>query len=277
MKKMTLAAFAALLLAFSCSEALIGIDSTAEIAASSRAISDEITVLSVWDREKFHYGIPARHRTVTVKVKDLGENKVFFIHGELADGTWDDLNSGYNGPFSYVGEAEPGYQIYKINASWTSYYGATAWDDEFVVRYEVDGQTYWANNGGQNYAAEAHSGTRLYGSDVMLYSKSFSEWSNSFYGNIDLQNLAYHKEVKIVYTTDGWNTVNEGFATFQNYIPVSYASPIPSPNTYGVERWTFDIPVPEGVGREDIEFAIAYTPQGMATRWDNNYGKNYSF
>jgi hypothetical protein len=277
MNKLTLTALAALLFGLSCSEALVDFEVVNEAATTSRSISDEITVLSVWDREEFHYGIPARHRTVTVKVKDLGENKVFFIHGELVDGTWDDLNSGYGGPFAYVGEAEPGYQIYKVSSSWNSYYGATAWDDEFVVRYEVDGQTYWANNGGQNYSAKAHSGTRLYGPEVMLYSQSFSEWSNSFYGSIDLQNLAYHKEVKIVYTTDGWNTVNEGFATFQSYIPVSYAGTIDSPNVYGVERWSFDIQVPEGVSREDIEFAIAYTPEGMATRWDNNFGNNYSF
>lgn len=272
MKKVFFALTIVSLLVLSCGNALTG---TGEAEVASRSIAAPVKVVSINDTESFHYGIPARYRTVRVKVANLAFEKELYIFAEMEDGSWSELNP--SGTAQYVGPAEDGYEIFDISASWTVYYGATAWADELVIKYVVDGQTYWDNNGGANYSAEAHSGYQIFDTDVLVANTPWwSSYSNAFYGNINVRNLSYDKDVEIVYTFNNWETTFVASATYNRNYGISYASPISSPNQHGIENWSFNVQIPEGYGAEDVQFAVAYTPADGVTRWDNNYGNNYT-
>jgi hypothetical protein len=87
--------------------------------------------------------------------------------------------------------------------------------------------------------------------------------------DVEVKNLAFEKEVTIVYTTDDWATVKTYPLEFQEL----YAN--------GTELWSADFIVTSWdpwrqTGRTPLklEYCIAYDVNGM-TYWDNNGGENY--
>lgn len=133
---------------------------------------------------------------------------------------------------------------------------------EFVIEYEVNGKTYWDNNNGENYFLTVENNI----SDQIIDEKNVFAQNHrivydSFKGEVYLRNLAYDKEINIIYTYDNWETTLVGFTNFkQTSFNPEY------------ELWTFDIDVP--LGTEGIEFAVAYDVNGT-TYWANNFGDNY--
>ncbi len=81
--------------------------------------------------------------------------------------------------------------------------------------------------------------------------------------SVIIKNLAYNKVVKIVYTMDNWNTVQEGFASMK----------MASKYDVDLEHWEFMRDVDGFQGT--IQYCIAYEVNGQ-TYWDNNDGQNYS-
>jgi hypothetical protein len=266
--------FAAMVAAlFSCSDMIVDGAERASLEAASRNINTEmVQVLTIEDIERAHYGIPERTVTFKVRIKNLAFDKNIVVYGELEDGTWEDLSTGA----SYVGPAGEGYEIWKVTAHWISYYGDTPFGDEFVVRYEVAGNTYWDNNGGNNYVSEGHSGLQFTAAagNIQLYTAYGYSYNNSVGMSVNLRNLSPNKTVKVVYSWDNWNTVNEAYFSYASMIYPSYASVLYSPNSHGIERWTADFMLPAGVSFEDVKFALSYETDGQ-TYWDNNYGYDY--
>ncbi|MFD0861038.1 hypothetical protein ACFQ1M_02360 [Sungkyunkwania multivorans] len=78
-------------------------------------------------------------RQFTVKVKNLAFEKTVVIHHKRKDGSWVDVGLTYRGP------AEDGFEIWYGETSSLD----TEYANEFAVRYTVDDQTYWDNNGGK--------------------------------------------------------------------------------------------------------------------------------
>ena len=116
-------------------------------------------------------------------------------------------------------------------------------------------------------AAEMQDGIRT----AVIYPPLLGEDDGSIIGGslyiyVAVQNLDYSKKVGIVYTTDGWNTWNTAFGSYQE----SY-SPGPLPSQAQVETWAIQISVGS---TPKVEFAIFYNVRGN-TYWDNNYGLNY--
>jgi hypothetical protein len=81
---------------------------------------------------------------------------------------------------------------------------------------------------------------------------------NRLVGVVEVKNLAYEKQVTLVYTTDGaqWHET-----------AAAYTAPAAS----GHESWTFTQDVPPGT---ETRFALRYTAAGQ-TAWDNNGGGDY--
>ncbi|NMO15098.1 hypothetical protein HPC49_16340 [Pyxidicoccus fallax] len=81
---------------------------------------------------------------------------------------------------------------------------------------------------------------------------------NRLVGVVEVKNLAYEKQVTLVYTADGvqWNET-----------AASYTAPASN----GYERWTFTQDVPAGA---EARFALRYITAGQ-TSWDNNGGADY--
>ena len=184
------------------------------------------------------------------------------------EGNWTNL------PASYLAPSGNGQELWRA-----SYHRSSNLHDlEFVVRYEVAGQVYWDNNNGQNYYVAANAGVYLAPGFTVL-ANSFAPYTINyapgqpfqFYGSVAVQNIDYAKSVTIVYSTDGWQTVNEVSAQYSPGYYYGMYSSTSNPNQFGVEVWTFNMNL--GYATE-VEYAIRYEVNGQ-TFWDNNNGLDY--
>lgn len=192
-----------------------------------------------------------------VEVENLGYNKNITIHYNI-DGTWRDVAAEYVGPTHGNYEAWKFTTIYQ-NSGYRGSVGCT-----FAIKYEVNGQTYWDNNNGNNYYVNtggiSYAPIMVFGVGKVMV-KSYSANDTTFQGSVYLENIAYDKDVKIRYTTDDWATYSE--------ISCSYNGSA----TNNVEAWVFTETLPDDW--EAIQFAASYTVNGV-TYWDNSFGANYS-
>lgn len=145
--------------------------------------------------------------------------------------------------------------------------------DQFDANYKVSGDVYWDNNAGANYVLNtgaAHTdgiGTVALNRDVMAVSWNVDAGGVLTVG-ILLRNIAFAKQVAIVFTTDNWLTSHNAFGAFRRVF-----APATAPHQVQAEMW--EVKAPVGVGKHG-EFAAFYIVGGD-TYWDNNFGGNYSF
>ena len=156
---------------------------------------------------------------------------------------------------------------------WIAHLGDTP-VDQFVVQYQVLGATYWDNNSGYNYAlqVDAAEGTDGVGTALLTTSVQSVGFDLDAAGNLTVdilvQNLAYAKQVAIVYSTDNWATFHNVFGAWQQSYP-----PFGQAHQVNAELWTLSAFV--GAGNHG-QFAVFYDVNGNRF-WDNNFGSNYSF
>ncbi|MBY9078822.1 hypothetical protein KIH86_27895 [Paenibacillus sp. HN-1] len=198
-----------------------------------------------------------------IDVANLGAVKNVTVHYTTDNTNWYDTSASYVGPTD--GSHEKWYFGISTNGSTTDH--SELKDLSFVkfaIKYEVNNQTYWDNNGGVNYYNEVNSTVPLdsviLGAPNVLNASSLLN-NGEFSGNIYVKNLGSTKTVKVVYTTDNWATVQEGNAAYNGSFN----------NFNSVDRWSYNFNVP---GAADVKYAISYTVNGQ-TYWDNNYGHNY--
>jgi hypothetical protein len=272
MKKFLFGAFI-LLTSLSCSNILEGGDASVLDATSRNLSGAEVEMLTVNDIVRSYQGITSRERSIVVRVKNLGFKKTLSVFGELESGVWDTLRSNAR----YLGPAGEGYELWSIFATRNAFHGDPKWADEFVIRYDVNGATYWDNNGGSNHVAAYHAGPGMApaAGNIRLNFDSYYSYNHSVGGSLFVRNLSPDKTIKILYTADSWASSSIAYATYNSQYFPSYGYPIPSPNRYSVEYWTFNFDLPEGSSLQDVEYAIAYEVNGV-TYWDNNFGNNYA-
>ncbi len=268
MKKLsTILTAAALFLTLSCS-----LDQSLDLQgqAVNTAIPGvaPVALISADTYCSYYHGMGSTYRNFSIQVKNLAYDKQVAIYHKMSDGTWQEFPAVYSR--SIPGNSE----IWTVNLA----NSASIWGYEFVVKYTVNGVTYWDNNNGQNYSMGTLDGTWLNPSlNVKLNYRSLYYYSYTnqsvFSGSIDVRNLAYNKKVEVIYSTDNWQTTKIAPAKYVGpYYTVGYSQYINSPNIHGIERWTFM----EYIGNvSNVEFAISYTVNGISY-WDNNYGNNYS-
>jgi hypothetical protein len=221
-----------------------------------------------------HYGIPALERTFRIVVQNLAYNKKVSVHHERIGQGWEDLAA------SYVGPAGNGNEIWEAKIMWNAMTGPSTcpYGTHFVLKYEVNGKTYWDNNGAQNYDLAEHSGP-MFGAGLNVivrsatrYERTYGNPGTTLYGTLNVRNLAYHKALNVIYTTDSWKSAQVVPASFVSFYGPAYATPIMAPNAYGIEPWSWSVDLPFSVSV--LEFVIAYDVNGT-TYWDNNFGQNY--
>ena len=86
-------------------------------------------------------------------------------------------------------------------------------------------------------------------------------------GVVRVANVAFDKELTILYSVDGWTTAGREVA----------ASYLPGSNDGATDRFAFVLEPPPNltaVAGTRLEFAVAYKA-GDDTYWDNNAGANY--
>ncbi len=200
-------------------------------------------------------------RYFEVEISNLSSNKLVTIYHKMRNNTWQDFGLQFsryasNGNEIWVGTFQEPFEGYA---------------DKFAVKYTVNGITYWDNNGGNNYTfLQSETPAVLFGNNINVLKTNDVEFfsiggaSTIFQVKADVRNIAYQKEVKVIYTTDNWAT-NQTFYLGYNLTP--YA------NT-NFENWTGFTELSSTVNR--VEFAIVYKVNGVEY-WDNNYGKNYVY
>jgi hypothetical protein len=156
---------------------------------------------------------------------------------------------------------------------WTAHLGDPP-VDQFVVQYQVLGATFWDNNSGFNYVLDAVAAEEIDGIGTALLTSNVQSvgFDLDAGGNLAIDilvtNLAYVKQVAVVYTTDNWATFHNVFGAWQqSYPPFGLAHQI------NAELWTVSASV--GAGKHG-QFAVFYDVSGSRF-WDNNFGRNYSF
>lgn len=130
------------------------------------------------------------------------------------------------------------------------------------------------DNSGKNYFLTKDAGAMLSANtNVLLGDANLYDLGHAieFMGVVNVKNLAYGKSVKIIYSTDNWQTTKEADARFEKNYSYGYSN-VESPNEQGIENWTFRVSIPERINT--VEFAVVYQVEG-AEFWDNNFGQNY--
>jgi hypothetical protein len=184
-----------------------------------------------------------------IVVENLAFQKQVAIHG----------SSGAGGPFvdrpaAFQESLPGGLELWK----------ATTSDQllEFAVEYGVNGSTFWDNNGGANYLQPPvfDEFDALLGNEPELVQGS-AGFSDATHVRVDaaVKNLAFAKQVGMVFTTDGWATAQVANGAFDHVLKS------------GNEVWPIQAAV--GAARR-VEYALFYDVNGQQF-WDNNFGRNY--
>lgn len=238
--------------------------------------SSPVQLVKAWNSYSFYRGFNTWTRKFTVKVANLNYDKSVGIYHEKVDGNWEEI------PLSYSISLDNGDEIWEGQYRYYAYTPGKIYEDEFVVKYDVNNITYWDNNNNNNYKIEEKQIGSFFAEPDLNVSvdSDFDRLYTSFDGvtttlNIvaDVRNISPTKEVKVVYTTDGWETERYFSLAYTKYWYNSYDYVLTSPNSFNVERWTGSVTINEEV--DDIEYAVVYKVNGQQY-WDNNYGQNYS-
>jgi hypothetical protein len=89
-------------------------------------------------------------------------------------------------------------------------------------------------------------------------------WVNNYsvWVDIKVENLAYHKNVGIVWTVNNWATNNVSYAEYEHGLDGNF------------EQWGIDLGSWSDEYYSALEYAIFVEMDGV-TYWDNNNGENY--
>lgn len=134
-------------------------------------------------------------------------------------------------------------------------------EGQFAAKYEVEGTVYWDNNNWANYLFPQafDEFAALSGKDFPVALGNASLTAPNLYVDVAVQNLAYAKDVGMVYTVDDWASAHVAYG--------AYGSTMKS----GLEVWNITAPIGSA---GEVKFALFYRVAG-AEYWDNNFTRNY--
>lgn len=237
------------------------------VFSTSAFAADEVKLQKAKSLVSTKYGQSQQFITFEANVENLNYGKQVYAYVRDGSGTWSNI------PLSYNRSAGAGREI------WSTSYSLplnTTYDLQFALKYVVNGQTYWDNNGSQNYALAQDAGSRL-GNGLNVYNDNFEPSVNlgvggqTYYGFVSVRNLSPTKLVRIHYSTDNWNTTQVASATWAQYPYAGRYSNAVNPNPYGIEDWGYQLNVGNA---NEVVYAIEYVVNGVSY-WDNNFGNDY--
>lgn len=201
---------------------------------------------------------------VDILIDNLAFEKQVSIRELGPDGDWRDI------PAYYVQSVSDNHELWRVEETFTDSEIHDLW---FAVRYAVNGEVYWDNNYGQNYAMENNGGSFL-NDRFFVYIIDACNSPDDVPGlncRVALRNVAMVKDVNVVYSTDGWQTVQTAEARYLPPGEISFNTEFENPNIHNIEIWEFKVNL---FGADTAEYAISYHVDGT-TYWDNNFGVNY--
>lgn len=191
-------------------------------------------------------------------VENLAFQKNVYVHYSLDGGkTWSDS------PASYVkSNPSDGYEVWKFKTpSSSEEFGPAIM---YCFKYEVNGQTYWDNNNGNNYTDGAFGALPLYINSI--YSSSYNgqkylSFNVAAKTLTDYNTMDNSKLVKVRYTEDNWATYKDVNANL-----------ISSDTSTSTAQWAVNLNIDSST--KQVQFAALYEINGVQY-WDNNFGSNY--
>lgn len=183
---------------------------------------------------------------VFIQTRDDCKSQKVYVHYNYLDGQqWRDQEAEL---YTVMND---GSKIWKANI--------TSYNTRYCIKYVANGVTYWDNNNGKDYTYGNTLGNAPIVSERLGYQYPYQ----GFMVNVLLQNYAYHKNVFVRYTTDGWNTCRDEAMHYS------------ATNESGSETWTTYLPISgSDAMSEGFEYAICYQVNGREY-WANNFGENY--
>ena len=208
--------------------------------ATAGAATDRVRLYSS-NRTFSKYG--AATYEVYVQTRDNAQNQKVTVHYFYMPSLgWGDAVA------TYVTTLNDGSKIWKATFS--------SFACQYAIKYEADGQIIWDNNNGKDYTGSDVVGT----APVAVERLGYQYNTENYQINAVLQNYAYHKNVFVRYTTDGWKSYQDKAL---NYVQT---------NANGSETWSTKV----NANGSDFQYAICYQVNGTEY-WANNFGANYDF
>ena len=143
------------------------------------------------------------------------------------------------------------------------------------VRRDVDGATYWDDNGGLGHALSFAEGPRMPAGGVFHHAVPRRSGTTGMFGAVALESLPADATVAVVYSKDNWASAWKAPATVSNksfaYCMVSNCTG-KNPSTDGTTVHTFTLP--------DVTPKIRYylvVESSVGSFTDDNDGEDYVF
>jgi len=254
-------------------------------ATSRLAANEKIKLLKSGTLAAYYSRSYTREKTFYVELANLAYNKQVFVYHKMSDGSWRDF------PLAYIKPADSGAEVwgwelnYGVGTPAAQNFASVGFADEFVLKYIVNGQTYWDNNTGKNYNISSpyntdglfmQNGVNVSADTYKTYLRLSPAPNNHFVQvEADIRNLAYNKQVTFVYTTNKWITVQYQSLNYANTYAYGGDNLIANSGLKNFEKWTVGFSIPQGQGPTSMQYAISYKVNGVEY-WDNNYGRNYT-
>jgi hypothetical protein len=201
---------------------------------------------------------------ISVKVQNLAYAKNVAVHYTPDNINWKDFSLDWTAP------TFDSYDLFTGTVNEQV--------EQVVIRYDVNGQTFWDNNDFQNYNFQSDSA--FVGNNVVLYKATarqgteagggFTFTTSWLEGEILVNNFGFSKNVGIVITVDGganWTAVQGELAQSTSDGKFSGSGRV----------WTFKTPE-LNLNPASDSFFFAVFHQDLASGeefWDNNFNQNY--
>lgn len=205
-----------------------------------------------------------------VRVDNLSYKKDIEIHWSGEDGHWHVIEAEYRCT------SPDGSELWLASARrpLTAEHSLPG-NIRFSVCYKCAGRTYWDNNHGKNYYADADSGVVVYTDAPVQHvfnNPVLQGGKVSLSVDTAIRTSVNPKNVRIHWSTDKWQTsqVTRCFNR-TNHWDQSRGSVARNPNRHGWEMWTGRVPIQHSYR---VEYAIeCETDEGVI--WENCQGANY--
>jgi hypothetical protein len=265
-----------------CQKETVTTSESVKTKKAARLVNNEkVKLLKASTNGAFYSRSYIREKTFYVEVANIGFVKQVIVRHKMTDGSWKDFNLSYLKPADANTEIWY-YEInYGVGTPQAANFAQNAFLDEFAIKYVVNGQEYWDNNNGKNYNIFNYTATDgLYMQDGLHVSADTYRSKFICGGNknnlqvfADLRNIAFKKEVTLVYTTDNWATVLRAPFSFANTYAFGGDNFFINPSARNFEKWVVNLSTPRTIS--SVQYAISYKVNGVEY-WDNNYTRNYT-
>jgi Carbohydrate/starch-binding module (family 21) len=239
--------------------------------ATTASAAESVELHTAFFGTQSKYGCTQYSGSFDIVTTAFGNQKSVFVRLQESDAAWADL------PASFVETIPGGRELWRASII----YGQGACPTakmapdtfELAIKVTTGSGDIWDNNGGANYKAAKGSGGYLVGVNIALGGMAVyiaPEGHRVFLADAFVRNLAYTKSVDVLYSLDGWKTVQTAPLAYVNPYVLGYGS-YASPNANGIEVWGRPtVTFASGC----IDFAIRYRVSG-AEYWENNFGRNF--